>query len=89
MSGSSDDATGAATEKAAAPEHDAPSAESVVTFLRRHPAFLNDHPELFSALVPPEFKRGEGVLDMQAFMLGRKRDELGCGRLHQFNPSGT
>jgi uncharacterized protein YigA (DUF484 family) len=76
MSASSDDATGAAPEKAAAPEHDEPSAESVVAFLRRHPAFLNDHPELFSALVPPEFKRGEGVLDMQAFMVGRLQSEM-------------
>ncbi|MCH7472690.1 DUF484 family protein, partial [bacterium] len=73
MSGKSDDATDdatdAATESGRAPEGDALAPESVVTFLGRHPEFLNDHPELFSALVPPAPNRGEGVLDMQAFML--------------------
>ena len=80
MSGKSDDATDdatdAATESGRAPEGDALAPESVVTFLGRHPEFLNDHPELFSALVPPALNRGEGVLDMQAFMLRRLQSEL-------------
>ncbi len=76
MSGKSDDATDAATNNGRAPEHDEPKPQSVVTFLCRHPEFLNHHPELFSALVPPALDRGEGVLDMQAFMLRRLQSEL-------------
>ena len=76
MSGKSDDATDAATDNGRALEHDELSPESVVRFLGRHPEFLNDHPELFSALVPPALNRGEGVLDMQAFMLRRLQSEL-------------
>ena len=80
MSGKSDDATGEATKPATdngtASEGDAPAPESVVTFLGRHPEFLNDHPELFSALVPPALNRGKGVLDMQVFMLRRLQSEL-------------
>lgn len=76
MSGKSDDATGAATNNGRASEGDELAPESVATFLGRHPEFLNDHPELFSALVPPALNRGEGVLDMQAFMLRRLQSEL-------------
>lgn len=80
MSGKSDDATDdatdAATDNGRALEGDELAPESVATFLGRHPEFLNDHPELFSKLVPPALNRGEGVLDMQAFMLRRLQSEL-------------
>jgi len=52
------------------------SAEAVEAYLRRHPQFLNEHPELIAALVPPEFDHGAGVLDMQRFMLQRLKGEL-------------
>ncbi|HWK44122.1 MAG TPA: DUF484 family protein [Stellaceae bacterium] len=60
---------------------DAPStqhldAESVEAYLRLHPDFLLDHPALLPVLTPPSHHRGDGVIDMQSFMLHRLRDEL-------------
>lgn len=52
------------------------SAEAVEAYLRRHPQFLNDHPELIAVLVPPEFDHGAGVLDLQRFMLQRLKGEM-------------
>jgi len=54
--------------------------EAVVGYLRRHPDFLNEHPELLTVLTPPAMRRGEGVLDMQQFMLQRLREELARAR---------
>lgn len=68
MSGSADDA--------ADPPRGAMTAESVSAWLRRHPDFLIENPELLSFLTPPEFKRGERIVDMQRFMLDRLREEV-------------
>ena len=68
MSASSDDA------KALSSDVVAP--EAVAAFLERNPTFLNERPALMSALVPPEFDHGNGVVDMQIFMLDRLRDQL-------------
>ena len=43
----------------------------VVAYLRRHADFLIRHPELIDRLAPPS--RGDGVLDMQTFMIERLR----------------
>jgi uncharacterized protein YigA (DUF484 family) len=51
-------------------------AAAVADYLRRHPDFLTEHPELIPTLTPPELRRGEGVVDMQHFMLQRLRTEL-------------
>lgn len=51
-------------------------ADQVAAYLRRHPDFLIEHPELLQALTPPELRRGESVVDMQHFMLQRLRTEL-------------
>ena len=53
-----------------------PSADEVETFLRNHPDFLVDHPDLVNVLLPPEAKRGEGVVDLQRYMLERVRGDL-------------
>lgn len=53
-----------------------PAADEVETYLRDHPDFLVDHPDLVNLLVPPEAKRGDGVVDLQRFMLDRVRGEL-------------
>ena len=53
-----------------------PSADEVETFLRDHPDFLVDHPDLVNVLLPPEAKRGEGVVDLQRYMLERVRGDL-------------
>lgn len=68
MSGPSDDA--------AKIQRDSLTAETVSAWLRRHPEFLKENPEVLTFLTPPEFKRGERILDMQHFMLERMRDDL-------------
>ncbi|MBM3485750.1 MAG: DUF484 family protein [Alphaproteobacteria bacterium] len=50
--------------------------EAIADFLRRHPDFLSERPTLLSALTPPTFQRGDGVVDMQRFMIDRLRAEL-------------
>lgn len=53
-----------------------PSASDVVAFLKRHPDFLNHHPELLGVLTPPKVDRGDRVIDMQHFMVQHQRDEI-------------
>ncbi len=51
----------------------------VATYLRRHPDFLERHPELFGLLTAPSRGLGEGttnVVDMQRAMLDRLRREI-------------
>ena len=69
MSGPADDA--------AEFQPDALTSETVSAWLRRHPDFLQDNPEVLTFLTPPEFKRGERILDMQRFMLDKVQAELG------------
>jgi uncharacterized protein YigA (DUF484 family) len=53
-----------------------PSSQDVETFLRLHPDFLVEHPELLQVLTPPSHQRGDSVVDLQSFMLQRLKDEL-------------
>ncbi len=53
-----------------------PTADEVESYLREHPDFLVDHPDLVNLLLPPEAKHGEGVVDMQRYMLERVRHDL-------------
>ncbi len=50
-------------------------AETVADWLRANPGFFADHPELLDKLAPPD-RGGDGVVDMQRFMVERHRDEL-------------
>ena len=75
MAGPSDDA--------AKIQPETPTAETVSAWLRRHPEFLKENPEVLTFLTPPEFKRGERILDMQHFMLERMRDDLTNLRRHE------
>ena len=61
------------------------SADQVAAYLRRHPDFLIDHPELLDALAPPSRIAGDGggVVDMQTFMIDRLRREIGALRDEQ------
>lgn len=52
------------------------SEDGVALYLRTHPGFLLDHPEVLSALVPPTHRRGDDVADFQAFLIERLRDDL-------------
>ena len=52
------------------------SADQVAGYLRHHPDFLGDYPELLDVLTPPKRDRGEGVVDLQQFMVERLRREI-------------
>lgn len=52
------------------------SAGQVLSYLRNHPNFLTEHPQLISVLTPPKLKTGHDVLDMQRFMIDRLRGEV-------------
>ena len=71
------------SDKAAKIQPESLTAESVSAWLRRHPEFLHENPEVLTFLTPPEFKRGERILDMQHFMLERMRDDLTSLRRHE------
>jgi uncharacterized protein YigA (DUF484 family) len=48
----------------------------VATYLRQHTSFLAEHPDLLHVLTPPAQQRGDGVIDMQQFMLQRLQAEV-------------
>ena len=50
--------------------------EAVAAYLQRHPDFLTRNPGVIEALTPPARHSGDGVLDMQNFMLDRLRGEI-------------
>jgi uncharacterized protein YigA (DUF484 family) len=52
------------------------TAAQVVDYLKRHPSFLQHHPELLDAQMPPARAQGEGVVDLQQFMVDRLRRDL-------------
>jgi len=54
----------------------AATADEVLAYLARHPGFLADHPELAETLTPPAPRHGEGVVDLQQFMLVRLQNEI-------------
>jgi uncharacterized protein YigA (DUF484 family) len=64
------------SEDAAQVQPESLTAETVSAWLRRHPDFLHEYPEVLTFLTPPEFKRGERIVDMQRFMLDRMKDDL-------------
>ena len=71
------------SDKAANIQPESLTAETVSAWLRRHPDFLLENPEILTLLTPPEFNRGERILDMQHFMLERMRDDLTSLRRHE------
>ncbi len=54
----------------------AAGAAQVVRYLREHPDFLCDHPELLSVLDLPGRSNGAGVIDFQQVMVERLRGEV-------------
>jgi uncharacterized protein YigA (DUF484 family) len=59
----------------AEPAPSEPSARDVLLYLRRHPEFLDRHPDALRLLRPPIRDGGDGVLDFQHFLLERLRRE--------------
>ena len=53
-----------------------PDADEIAAFLRDHPDFLVENPDLISGLRMPSKWNGEGVVDMQQFMLERLREDI-------------
>jgi uncharacterized protein YigA (DUF484 family) len=58
---------------AASPGAELP-ADSVARYLRDHPGFLAERPDLYRALAPPERVHGEAMADHMAAMLRLERD---------------
>jgi len=53
-----------------------PSAEAVAEYLRAHPEFLIDHPDLFRILTTPSrWEEGDTLIDLQSVMLEKLREE--------------
>jgi uncharacterized protein YigA (DUF484 family) len=52
------------------------TAREVMGYLRRHPDFLDEHPEALRLLRPPSRDVGEGIVDFQHFLYERQRREL-------------
>ncbi len=58
---------------AARPLPDAAASDLVAAFLRAHPAWLAEHPELYRLLAPPRRVHGEVLTDHMAAMLRAER----------------
>jgi hypothetical protein len=58
---------------AARPLPDAAESDLVAAFLRAHPAWLAEHPELYRVLAPPRRVHGEALTDHMAAMLRAER----------------
>lgn len=65
-------------EKANGDKKAAPTAskDQVVAYLERHPDFLVENPELVKSLKAPKSDLGDGVVDLQHFMVGGLQKEL-------------
>ncbi len=61
---------------ASAGNHDTTSVE-VRAYLRENPGFLVENPDLAEVMLPPERDPGNGVVDMQSFMIERLQNEIG------------
>ena len=59
------------------------SDRQVAEYLRRHPDFLVNHPELLEVLTPPSRADGHEVVDMQTFMIERLRGEIARLKEHR------
>lgn len=53
-----------------------PSADEVEGYLRDHPDFFNERPEILRHLTPPSVDRGDGVIDLQGYILDRVKGDL-------------
>lgn len=61
------------SDKAPAAKRSEITAGTVTAYLRRHPDFLAENPDLLDVLTPPARHGGDGVVDIQQVMLERLR----------------
>ena len=47
------------------------SEQDVIAWLKAHPDFLQDNPDLCDILLPPKQKSGKGVVDFQSYLIER------------------
>ena len=66
-----------------APRDSAPRSDEVRRYLSDNPDFLTAHPDLLTVLTPPTHRRGEGVLDMQRYMIDRLQKRISALRSEQ------
>ena len=52
------------------------SPDDIARYLRANPDFLTEHPDVVETLTPPSRWTGDGVVDMQKFILERLRGEI-------------
>ncbi len=76
MSQQHDDLPAERPDKDAAAHQDADFETSVADFLKRHPDFFVDHPDVLSGMTAPDRWSGDGVVDMQRFLLDRRLEEM-------------
>lgn len=67
----------------AAPRDSAPRSDEVRRYLSDNPDFLTAHPDLLTVLTPPIHRRGEGVVDMQRYMIDRLQKQVSALRSEQ------
>jgi hypothetical protein len=59
------------------------TAAQVAEYLRRHPDFLLRHPDLLDGQAAPARKKGEGIIDLQQFMVEKLRRDVARLRADQ------
>jgi uncharacterized protein YigA (DUF484 family) len=59
------------------------TAGQVAEYLRRHPDFLARHPDVLDTQVAPARRKGEGIIDLQQFMVERLRRDIARLRADQ------
>ncbi|WP_395828995.1 DUF484 family protein [Elstera sp.] len=77
------DQTGRQGEAVAKVKADALTDAAVLTYLRRNPDFLVRHPDIAGVLIPPVRAMGEGVVDLQQFIVQKLRSDISRLKLNQ------
>lgn len=52
------------------------SADDVADYLTQNPDFLAEHADILSVMTPPKRWSGDGIIDMQGFLMDRLRGEI-------------
>jgi len=62
---------------AASPQQIDEAAEAAIAaYLKAHPDFVQRHPAVLRAMIPPTIDRGRGVVDFQRFMVSRLQSDV-------------
>lgn len=69
-------------KKEARPQSSDLRVEEVRAYLQGHPDFLAENPDLLSYLTPPEYQKGDNIVDFQRFVVERLRQDV--ARLDEF-----